>query len=312
MSTYNETESNIRESVESILTQTFTKFELIVINDNPQRQDVELVLNTYSDSRIRFFQNPCNIGLAMCMNKAAEIANSDVFARMDADDIAKPNRLEKQYNILQEGNFDFIFSDYEYIDEASNLINDKQEHKYYTPSDLSNVLAKVNVIHHPTVMFTKAIFDKVGGYRNFPCSQDADLWFRMQEAGCRFCMIKDKLLLYRINTNSISNKRWYQQQLTCNYIYDLSIERLLNDGKDSFSVDNYNAYLSKWGIGDSEKERKLRRDYKLLSKANRCRVEGKKVYPLFLRMWVFVTSKYMRMHILQVKKKKSLLRREQV
>ena len=308
MSTYNETESDIRESVESMLRQTFTDYEMIVVNDNPKREDVKAILDSYNDSRIIFYQNPTNIGLAMSMNKAAEIAKAHIYARMDADDIAETTRLEKEYELLKTGKYDFIFTDYNYIDEKSQLITEKTEHTLYKPEELSNVLARVNVIHHPTVMFTKAIFDKVGGYRNFPCSQDADLWFRMQEAACRFYMIPEKLLRYRINTNSVSNKRWYQQQLTCNYIYDLSIERLESNGKDSYSLEGYNAYLQKWGCGKPEMEAKLRKAYSYLSKAIKLRTEGKFVEPLLLRIWVFISSPYMRMHTLNIKRKEKLLK----
>lgn len=308
MSTYNETESNIRESVESILSQTLSEFELIVVNDNPIRTEIKSIFDSYDDSRIHFYQNPLNIGLAMSMNKAAKMAKSNIFVRMDADDIAQPTRLEKQYQTIRDNTYDFIFSDYSYIDEQSVLIEDISEHQYYTSEELSKVLARVNVIHHPTVMFTRAIFEKVGGYRDFPCSQDADLWFRMQEVGCRFYMINEKLLLYRVNSNSVSNTRWYQQQLTCNYIYDLSIERLQNGGKDSFSIVSYNKYLQRWGLGDFNKEKKLRRDYELLSKANKYITQGYTISGLSIRIWVFLTSVYMRKHILQVKKKASLLK----
>ena len=307
MSTYGETESNIREAVESMLSQTLSGFELIVINDNPKRLDVESILCSYHDSRIRFYQNPINIGLAMSMNKAAEMARTDVYARMDADDIAIPTRLEKQFDIIRHGSYDLVFSDFSYIDEKSELIKDRAEHVYYTSEELNRVLAMDNVIHHPTVMFTREIFEKVGGYRNFPCSQDADLWFRMHECGCKFFMINEKLLLYRINSNSISNMRWYQQQLTCNYIFDLSIERLVNGGKDSFSVDNYSTYLFKWGMGNPQKEERLRKDYNNLSKANICKTQGKIVLSFMIRLGVFITSRYMRNHILKVIKKKKYI-----
>lgn len=308
MSIFNETESNIRESVESMLCQSFSDFEIIVINDNPNRSDVSRILNSYNDTRIRLYHNTTNIGLAMCMNKAAQIARSKIYARMDADDIAEPCRLEKQYQVIQSGQYDFVFSDYSYIDERSNLIEGLATHQYYSPTKLNEIIAIVNIIHHPTVMFTKSIFEKAGMYRNFPCSQDADLWFRMQEIGCRFYMINKSLLRYRINPNSVSNKRWFQQQLTCNYIYDLSIERLKNKGKDSYSTDNYNDYLKHNGLGNKHKENELKRAYEILSIANNYKSRGNLIYSSLLRIWVFMTSEYMRKHIIRVKKKEILLK----
>ena len=312
MSIYNETAKQICEAVESLLSQTYQNFELIVINDNPNRNDVKEILASYKDTRIRLYQNETNLGLAMSMNKAAELSSSEVefFARMDADDIAEPNRLEKSYTVLSSWQYDLVFSDYSYIDEKSNEIHNRDPHTIYTSEELTMALGIKNVIHHPTVMFTRSIFEKVGGYRDFPCSQDADLWFRMYEAGCRFKMLPDKLLKYRINSNSVSNKKWYQQQLTCSYIYDLSIERLKNHGEDSFSSESYHEYLRKWGVCDKKKEAELRYAYHCLEKANVLGREGHKLQSFVLRLWVFIISSFMRRHILNVKRKRLLLRQK--
>lgn len=305
MSVYNEPESQIRESLDSLFRQSFQDFELIIVNDNPKRGDVWDILDSYNDTRIVFYQNPQNVGLAMSMNKAAELAHTDVYARMDADDIAEPERLNTDLKYLQKG-YDVVFSGYTYIDENSKIITNKEAPNFSNDKIERNVMLDPSIIHHPTTMFTRMIFEKVGGYRNFPCSQDADLWMRMAETGAKFYYIQDKLLRYRINPQSVSSKRWFKQQLTCNYIFDLSMERL-QKGRDSYSIEGYNDYLVKWGISEPEKEKELRQCYKTLSDSSAMAAEGYKVKSLLKKAKVFLRSALLRKHYLSLQKKKRLL-----
>lgn len=304
MSIYNESGSQIHESVSSILNQTFADFEFIIVCDNPNRDDIDEIMSLYQDERIRLAYNEKNIGLAMSMNKAAELARADLFARMDADDIAYPNRLQEEYKVFQEGNVDVVFSDYSFIDEQSNDI--KQVHSF--PENVEGIVqsrmiaSTPSLIHHPTVMMRREAFEKVGGYRNFPCAQDSDLWMRMQENGALFYRIGNPLLKYRINPNSTSQKRYFKQQLTMHYIYSLSIERL-ERGKDSFSKNNYEAYLQSRGVNTKRKEWRFKKALVFLKKAK----ESGPVRKLFLRFLVFAISPQHREFYMMRKRKEKLL-----
>ena len=304
MSVYNESEKLLRESLESILSQTYTNFELIIVCDNPSRKDeIEEVLNTYNDSRIKYIVNQSNKGLAMSLNVAFKEAVADIIARMDADDIAENNRFEKQIKCFESHQYDLVFSRYSYIDEQSRVLSHYNEQTFFQPEKLRKKIAvDPNIIHHPTVMFTRDIFEKVGGYRDFPCSQDADLWLRMQESGCRFLMLPEKLLRYRINTNSVSSKRWFQQQLTIHYIMKLSLERL-ETGRDSYSKDNYQNYLKRMRVYDVARANALHLSQKKLSAAARYKTEGKNLRAFILRSYVFLTSRYLRDYYLVVMEK---------
>ena len=103
MSAYNEPERFLRESIESILNQTYRDFEFIIIQDKPDNEAIERVVNEYAakDDRIRFYKNEKNIGLAMSLNRGIELARYDIIARMDADDIALPELLEKDLAYLE-------------------------------------------------------------------------------------------------------------------------------------------------------------------------------------------------------------------
>ncbi|PWM78592.1 MAG: glycosyl transferase family 2 [Phascolarctobacterium sp.] len=243
MSVYNESERELKESVDSILNQSYKNFEFIIVNDNPNNINLKLMLNRFAskDNRIKIIENEKNIGLAMSMNKAAKIAKGEYLARMDADDIAMPERFENQINIFSNNSeVDLICSNFYFIDEKSNLLN--RNFSYLSKYQLRGLLPIWNTIHHPTVMMKKDIFNKLGGYRNFPCAQDYDLWLRMLTFGCNFYMIPEKLLKYRIRNTSTTSAKRLLQVLTMNYIKLLYKERK-NNNKDSYSENNYKKYL---------------------------------------------------------------------
>lgn len=247
MSIYNETLDEISQSIASILNQSYRDFEVIVIIDKPERLEVEKLLSEIegSDKRVRHFVNSANIGLAMSMNKAALEASSSILVRMDADDICEPRRFEVQLCSIEKTGADVICSDYSYIDENGGVL----PISHFVPSDEEIVknLPYNNTVHHPTVMMKKDIFNKVGGYRDFPCAQDYDLWLRLFENGAKFHMVPEKLLRYRVRTNSISQSIRVKQYETLLYIRKLYIERL-SKGTDSFSKENYERYLRKQNV----------------------------------------------------------------
>lgn len=308
MSVFNETESQIKEAVKSILTQTFSDFELIIIVDNPKREELRNFFFQFEDNRIRYYMNEKNIGLAMSMNKAASLANADIFVRMDSDDVATSDRFEVELNALRKNKADLVFSNYDYIDVDSRPIITKEA--AYASSDQKNwpksIALRPAEIHHPTVMFKKSIFYKVGGYRNFPCTQDADLWLRMSEYGCSFYKVNQILLHYRVNPASVSCSKWFQQQLTSAYIFELSCKRLVC-GYDNFSVENYKKYLDKYGISNPQKEKALREASSILSKSNRCLRQRCPLMALYYRILAQLKSKIILRHTLYFLFKKVLL-----
>ena len=119
MSIYNESINEIRQSIDSIIGQTYSDFELIVVIDQPSYKDAQLLLEWYvsKDVRIRYFVNKQNIGLALSMNFAAEQAKGEFLLRMDADDICLKDRFQLQYDSIITGKYDLVCGSYKYIDE---------------------------------------------------------------------------------------------------------------------------------------------------------------------------------------------------
>ncbi len=110
MSTYNEENMLIRQAVESILNQTYSEFEFIIVLDNPKNIEIANLIQEYAsrDKRIVILKNEKNLGLVKSLNKALEISKGEYIMRMDADDISEKDRIEKEYKFLKENNLDLV------------------------------------------------------------------------------------------------------------------------------------------------------------------------------------------------------------
>lgn len=102
MSTYNETPKELDESINSILHQTYSNFEFLIINDNPNNCELEETLKTYVDSRIRIIRNEKNLGLVKSLNAGLKLCEGQYVARMDADDISRQSRIQDELLYLKK------------------------------------------------------------------------------------------------------------------------------------------------------------------------------------------------------------------
>ena len=94
--TYNTKEEYLREAIESVLNQTFSDFEFIVLDDCSPDPNVEKVVKSYTDPRIRFYRNERNLGISQTRNKLIDLASGEYLAVMDHDDVSLPERFEKE------------------------------------------------------------------------------------------------------------------------------------------------------------------------------------------------------------------------
>lgn len=252
MSVYNEEESYIVDAVESCLNQTYKDFELIIVNDNPGNDRILKLLGKISlmDDRIIVIHNQHNKGLALSLNAAAAVAKGDIYARMDADDVNDNMRFQTEYDLISSGKYDLITTNYHFIDENSKDIDENVV--IYSGQAVEKLLPYGNTIHHPTVMMTREIFERAGGYRDFPCAQDYDLWLRMYDIGARMCMVQKDLFGYRVRRHSITSSNKMRQIATMQYIRKLYRQRK-KYGKDSYCHGDYNDYLQKQGVNDKRK-----------------------------------------------------------
>ena len=217
MSTYNETEVELRESINSVLNQTYTNFEYIIVNDNPKNANLARVLNQLSDKRIKIIQNKNNKGLVWSLNRALKRAVGDIIVRMDADDICINNRIERQLEYLNDNRLDLIGSYVELIDEKGcsikKLMKLPQTHK-----EIAFYMKWGNCIVHPTWMGKREVFVKLDGYIKAIHCEDYDFILRALRAGFKVGNVPEKLLKYRIRHESISRENIVQQYILRLYL----------------------------------------------------------------------------------------------
>jgi glycosyltransferase involved in cell wall biosynthesis len=211
MSVYNEPEKYLRESIESILSQTFKDFEFIIILDNPNNKKAEKVINEYKekDKRIVFIRNEKNLGLAASLNKGVNIAKGEYIARMDADDIALPQRLEEQIKFIEKNKeIDLLFSWVYFIDENNNII---KEFKPKIGKNLRKEFFRKHLFVHPTLLVKSEVLRQNKYRENLRNSQDTELWMRLIAKNYKFEILEHFLLKYRIPNRRNIKKRIEKQ-----------------------------------------------------------------------------------------------------
>ncbi|AVM52292.1 GT2 family glycosyltransferase [Bacteroides zoogleoformans] len=205
MSVYkNDNPEHLRLSVESILGQTYQDFVLLVGVDGTVSDGLADVLHGYeSDSCVKVFWFTENRGLTAVLNNLLEEGKRlqpKYIARMDADDISKTNRFEKQVKYLEEHeDLDVIGGAIEEM-EYDGKQNGKVINYPLTHDDCFAFFATRNPLAHPAVMFRARFFDKAISYNaSYKKNQDTELWYRAFKAGCKFGNLKDVVLTFRVS-----------------------------------------------------------------------------------------------------------------
>ncbi len=210
MTVYKESEKELRESLESIINQTYKNLEIIVVIDYPDEKWREEFIKKYRDDRIKLFVNEKNIGLPLSLNKALEHVTGDYIARMDADDISHIDRLEKQFNYLKKYEYDLVGSYMQYFYEDDKL----QLAKYpLKPESINKLLKYKSCILHPTWLAKPDVFKKNNGYRNIFSCEDYDFLIRASLNGFKLANYPEILYDCRLSENSISRSNSGKQEL---------------------------------------------------------------------------------------------------
>lgn len=247
MSAYNETTSQLKESIDSILNQTFEDFEFIIVNDNPSSNKLKNILQQYKskDDRIIIIENEKNIGLSKSLNKAINKSVATYIMRMDADDISVDNRMEYQYEFMEKHpTITMVAGDKENIDENSKKIPGGRI-IHVDDKHLEKMLKYGNPIVHPSVMIRKSVFNILHGYRDIRGGEDYDLWLRMLTNGNKISVLYEPpILLYRIRNNSITRSDFFWSYFSGQYARKLYRERI-KYGRDSYSVESMKMYMKR-------------------------------------------------------------------
>ena len=192
----------LAEAVESILAQTVTDFEFIIIDDGSTDKTPE-ILSMYAkrDARVRVFQQE-NRGRAESLNRGIELSRSRYIARMDADDIALPDRLNEQVNFLvHHPEVGLLGGAYELVTGSGRL---RTVRPPLDDPHIRTLMLRFNPICHPTVMMRKDLVLASGGYRKALLdADDYDLWLRIGERS-RLANLDKVVLQYRLHPRQVS------------------------------------------------------------------------------------------------------------
>ena len=226
-------ESHLRESIDSILDQSFTDFEFIVVDDGSTDSSASIV-SAYRDSRIRFVQQESS-GISVALNKGIKLARGEFIARMDADDISLPDRLDCQYKHLKShSEIDILGGQAHIIDMYGEVIGDKK--KPVSQQAIKRAIEFACPLIHPTYMVRKSAYLELDGYRaRFPPCEDYDFLLRALDMGKGVSNLDKYLLYYRVNTEFSRPARDYTQIILTRMVLQLHRQRLLN-GEESKNV----------------------------------------------------------------------------
>ena len=207
MPIYKTNETYLREAIESILNQTFTDFEFLILDDCPEETREDVVLS-YHDKRIKYFKNEANLGITPSRNKLIDLAQGEYLAVMDHDDIAVSNRFEMQVKILDEtpeiGVIGGLYIRFPKIKKASKL----PEYN----NDIEDYLISGCAVFHPSAMIRADVLKKhnIRYEKEFTPAEDYALWARLI-GKTKFYNIQKVLMKYRwheTNTSKLQdNKR---------------------------------------------------------------------------------------------------------
>lgn len=203
----------LNNAVDSIVHQTYPDIKLFVGLDGPVTTEQEFILKGFEgkfDISIVHYQE--NRGMAAVLNDLLVLAFSEGYefiARMDADDISLPERIEKQMLFLEQNpEIDVVGGANQRIDATDKLL-DRYVYSPLTPEDCYKTFSKRTPLCHPAVLFRKRYFDKAGclyrpEYRN---SQDIMLWYDGLKKGVKMANIEDVILYFRVTDDLIGKRR---------------------------------------------------------------------------------------------------------
>ena len=198
-------ENTLREAINSIINQTYSNWELIICDDGSTDNSYNLA-QSFSDKRIIVIRNEKNMGLGYTLNRCIERAKGSIIARMDADDMSLPSRLEKQYQFMKN------HPEYGVVGTAITRFDSKGDiwtESVIAEPEPSDFIVS-NPIKHPSCMMKRECLDLVKGYSesiNTLRVEDTDLWIRMLRRGIRFYVMDEALYRFRFDENTIKRQK---------------------------------------------------------------------------------------------------------
>lgn len=187
-------------AIESVRAQTVQEWELVVVEDAPHF--AEHLLTSFADPRLRYIRRESRSSLAGALNEGLAACRASFVARLDGDDIAVPERLERQLTFLDaHETVALVGSSLTIIDHDDRVVGHR-----FMPTDPERVAAamrRYNAIAHPSVMFRREVVLQQGGYAENVAHEDYDLWCRLLRSGHALANCREELVLYRFHEEAL-------------------------------------------------------------------------------------------------------------
>jgi glycosyltransferase involved in cell wall biosynthesis len=234
MGVYN-AELFLHETINSILVQSHTNFELVIINDKSTDGSMDII-SSFSDKRIRVFTNDSNLGLSASLNKAIAYCKGKYFLRMDADDICFPNRVSEQVNFMENNPLIGISgTSYTYIGNTNLLTRFKVERALLNTEHIKARLIFGTALLHPSVIFRGSLIRKLDYVydESYRTAQDYELWTRLI-LSINISNLDKPLLKYRLSNSQSTVTSNVERYSNCKKIQFEYLKNLLKrDPRDS-------------------------------------------------------------------------------
>ena len=194
----------LEDSIESILNQTEKNFEFLIIDDGSEDNSLN-ILKKYEkkDERIKIETNKHSLGLTCNLNKLIKASKSNIIARMDADDISRPDRIKQQLEMMRKENLDLCFTQTNIILENGEVLCKK-----WFPNEMKlafKYLPYTNLFTHSSLMINKKVYEENNLYNEeFSKSQDWELWMRLSKQDYKFGISEKILHNFRIHKKGSS------------------------------------------------------------------------------------------------------------
>ena len=194
-------EKYLREAIESVLSQTYKNIELVIVNDGSTDSSKEIILS-FTDSRIRFFENERNSGIVFTRNKGLDEANGEFVATLDSDDIALPERIEKQTVFLTTNpEYGMCGTFYYAIDSYGKFIKEIRYPTNYR--DIATFMILGNCFCNSTVMIRATLAKELRYREKYDIVEDYEMWWRITKRA-RLTNLSFFGTRYRVHGNNIS------------------------------------------------------------------------------------------------------------
>jgi glycosyltransferase involved in cell wall biosynthesis len=206
---FNQPQKILKESLDSIIRQTFQDYECIVIDESTDSELADICKQTCSiDSRFKYYHPIHKLGLAGSLNYGLDIARSEWVARFDSDDICIKTRFEDQMAFLDRNHdVDVLGGGLEIINESGETIAYRDYPEKHR--DIERKMQFTTPIAHPTVIYRRKKVLMAGGYNpSFRFAEDLDLWLRLINAGAKFANLKKTLVSYRQQNTNRQQRHW--------------------------------------------------------------------------------------------------------